>query len=80
MNIGPARDQLEILRFMYSKHLVSPSSIERELAIGGQGQRLTEAELVLFDQDHFGGAAATYEPAYWALVEQIFLPVQILDR
>ena len=55
-------DQLEILHYMYSKHLVSPSNTIRALKNAGiDVQNIKVEDLTPYDQDHFGGVNATEE-------------------
>ncbi len=56
------KDQREIINLMYSKHLVSPSYVEKELE--AQGKSINAPDLLIddllsLDQDHFGGIDAT---------------------
>lgn len=53
--------QLEILDFMYSKHLVSPSNTIRALKNAGidLSHGITVEDLIPYDHDHFGGVEET---------------------
>jgi SAM-dependent methyltransferase len=54
-------NQLSILEYMYSKHIVSPvnliSSLQKDGKVVSDG--LTIEDLLPYDQDHFGGLEAT---------------------
>ena len=54
-------DQLAILDYMYSKHLVTPSYIRKTLDNTGRtlSRGITVEDLIPFDQDHFGGVNET---------------------
>lgn len=54
--------QNKILEMMYSKHLVSPSYVEKELQARGKSINSSDLlidDLLPFDQDHFGGVDPT---------------------
>lgn len=54
-------DQLNILEYMYSKHLVSPANLIASLQKDGKftSDGLVIEDILPYDQDHFGGLKAT---------------------